>query len=205
MFIVTVHLHLSGDGKLGLVPFARSHVLERVEQLEILIVALVSELIARQTENDQVIAVLFLQGVQLNKIPDGRASHRRHVVDEHDFALVLGQRQVRALGGRVSGATAELLEREIVDGRGGVHAHAGAANTARARALHRDERAGRDRTLGQHGDSRLYPKTGRRRRRARGDATGEDGRRVFRTSSALARARRRDKGAGKCRRHRDGV
>ena len=107
MFIVTVHLHLSGDGKLGLVALARCCVLERVEQLEILIVALVSELIARQTENDQVIAVLFLQGVQLNKIPDGRASLVARVVDEHDFALVLGQRQVRALGGRVSDATAE--------------------------------------------------------------------------------------------------
>ena len=77
-------------------------VLERVEQLEILIVALVSELIARQTENDQVIAVL-LQGVQLNKIPDGRASHPvATLLASTTLPLYQPQRQVRALGGRVS-------------------------------------------------------------------------------------------------------
>jgi hypothetical protein len=153
----TVHRHLTRDGKLRLVPFTRSNVLERVQQLEILVVALVAELVARHAQHDEVVSVLFLQGVQLNKIPDGRASHRRHVVDEDNLTLVLGERKVRAFRRRVAGTTTEALEGKVINGRGGgVDAkRRGAAGRARGGGAGGERRArarrGDGGSLRQHG------------------------------------------------------
>lgn len=151
-----VHRHLTRDGKLRFVSLTRSNVLERVQQLEILIVALVAELVARHAQHDEVVSVLFLQGVQLNKIPDGRASHRRHVVDEDNLTLVLGERKVRAFGRRVAGTTTEALEGEVVNGRSGVDAKGrGAAGGARGGGAGGERRArarrGDGGSLRQHG------------------------------------------------------
>ena len=94
VLFVPVDRHLPRDREFRFVSISRSHVLQRVQQFKVFIVALVSELVARHAEDDQVVPVLFLQGVQLNKVPDGRASERRDVVDEDDFALVSAQRDV---------------------------------------------------------------------------------------------------------------
>ena len=130
VLFVPVDRHLPRDREFRFVSISRSHVLQRVQQFKVFIVALVSELVARHAEDDQVVPVLFLQGVQLNKVPDGRASERRDVVDEDDFALVSAQREVLAVRGRVARATAERLEREVVDGGRGADAHGGARGRA---------------------------------------------------------------------------
>lgn len=153
VLFVPVDRHLPRDREFRFVSISRSHVLQRVQQFKVFIVALVSELVARHAEDDQVVPVLFLQGVQLNKVPDGRASERRDVVDEDDFALVSAQREVLAVRGRVARATAERLEREVVDGGRGADAHGGARGRAggartRGRARERGVREGVSR--GEH-------------------------------------------------------
>jgi hypothetical protein len=95
--------------------------LERAHELKVTVVALMAELVARETKDGQLIAVFVRQGIQLNEVPDSRASHRGDVVDEHNLALQLSE----VVGGPIdrssAGATAEGFALEVVEGGHGAN------------------------------------------------------------------------------------
>ena len=90
--------------------------LEGLHEFEIRVVALMSELVARETKDGEFVAVLFRQGIQLNEIPDSRASHCRNIVDQHDLTLELSEVKFRTLDGGSTRATTKRLTLEVVEG-----------------------------------------------------------------------------------------
>uniref|UniRef100_A0A7S1N0Y6 Uncharacterized protein n=1 Tax=Eutreptiella gymnastica TaxID=73025 RepID=A0A7S1N0Y6_9EUGL len=111
-----VHLALGHDLELGLVALARADVLQVGKELEVGIVALVSELVTRKTKDRQLVAVLLSQGIQLNEVPDSRASEGRDVVDEDHLPLQGGEVKRLPLGGGgaragTKGHALEVMER----------------------------------------------------------------------------------------------
>ena len=44
-----------------------------------------TKLVARETKNRQLFAILIRQGIQLNEVPDGGSSHSSDVIYEHDY------------------------------------------------------------------------------------------------------------------------
>ena len=113
----TVHHALGHQRKLGLIAISWAHVLQVVKELEVGVVALVSKLVTRKTKDDQLVAVLLSQGIQLNEVPDRRASLCCNVVDQDNLAFVLGEVVLRALSGRGTGAAAKGLALEVVERR----------------------------------------------------------------------------------------
>jgi hypothetical protein len=95
--------------------------LQGVHELEVAVVALVAKLVARETKDGQLVGVLVRQGVQLNEVPDGRASESGDVVDEHDLALQLSEVKLGSIGGGSACATAESLALEVVEGGHGTN------------------------------------------------------------------------------------
>ena len=89
--------------------------LEGLHEFEIRVVALMSELVARETKDGEFVAVLFRQGIQLNEIPDSRASHCRNIVDQHDLTLELSEVKFRTLDGGSTRATTKRLSLEVVE------------------------------------------------------------------------------------------
>ena len=90
--------------------------LERVHELEVAIVALMAELVARKTKDGQLIAVFVRQGIQLNEVPDSRASHGGDVVNEHNLTLELSEVVLGSLSRSGSGAAAKGLALEVMEG-----------------------------------------------------------------------------------------
>ena len=89
--------------------------LERVHELKVAIVALMTELVARKTKDGQLITVFVRQGIQLNEVPDSRASHGGNVVDKHDLALQLSKVVFRPLCRSSTGAATQGLALEVVE------------------------------------------------------------------------------------------
>lgn len=120
LLVCSIHGAFGHDVELGHVPITRANMLKGFHELEIRVVALMSELIARETKDGEFVAVLFRQGVQLSEIPDSRASHRRNVVDQHDLTLELSKVKFRSLDGGSARATTKGLALEVVKGCHGV-------------------------------------------------------------------------------------
>lgn len=83
MLILTIHITLLGKGKDGLESTPRADVLETVQDLLILTVLLMSKLIAREAENHQAPGKAALQLVELGVVPNGGASERCYVLNQH--------------------------------------------------------------------------------------------------------------------------
>ena len=90
--------------------------LERVHELKVAVVALMTELVTRETKDGQLIAVFVRQGIQLNEVPDSRASHCGDGVDEHYLALQLSEVEFRPIGRSSAGAATQSLALEVVEG-----------------------------------------------------------------------------------------
>mmetsp|Transcript_11789 Transcript_11789/g.20154 ORF Transcript_11789/g.20154 Transcript_11789/m.20154 type:complete len:239 (+) Transcript_11789:204-920(+) len=71
---VDVALLEESDGRGALEAVARADVLERVEELVVVLVGLVAKLVAREAENVELVAVLFGQDVHRTEVLDRRAS-----------------------------------------------------------------------------------------------------------------------------------
>lgn len=74
-------------------------------------------MVARETKDSELVAVLLRQGIQLNEIPDGRTSHGRDIVNEDDLALELGEVKLRAIDWGAASPTTEGLALEVVERR----------------------------------------------------------------------------------------
>lgn len=83
-----------------------------------------AELVARKTKDGQLITVFVRQGIQLNEVPDSRASHSGNVVDEHNLALKLSKVKLGSFSRGSARATAERLSLEIVERGHGAHGSA---------------------------------------------------------------------------------
>jgi hypothetical protein len=77
----------------------------------------VAKLVARETKNNELVAVLIRQGIQLNEIPDGRTSHGRDIVNEDDLALKLREVELRTFDWGVASSSTEGLALEVVKRR----------------------------------------------------------------------------------------
>ena len=83
-----------GAGKelaLELEAAAGAHVLEGVDELLVALVGLMTKLVAGDTKDGDLVAELVDQCVHGSEVTGRRASERRHVLDEHDLALVVGK------------------------------------------------------------------------------------------------------------------
>jgi hypothetical protein len=87
LFSLSINDALGHYLELWNVAIAWANVFESVHELKIFVVTLMAKLVARETKDRQLIAVLIRQGIQLNEVPDGSASHGGDVVDKHDFPL----------------------------------------------------------------------------------------------------------------------
>lgn len=87
LFSLSINDALGHYLELWNVAIAWANVFESVHELKIFVVTLMAKLVARETKDCQLIAVLIRQGIQLNEVPDGSASHGGDVVDKHDFPL----------------------------------------------------------------------------------------------------------------------
>jgi len=92
-------------------------VLEGVHELKICVVALVAKLVARETKDSELVAVLLRQGIQLNEIPDGRTSHGRDIVNEDNLALELREVELLAVNRGAASPASEGLPLEVVKRR----------------------------------------------------------------------------------------
>ena len=93
--------------------------LEGVHELKICVVALVAKLVARETKDSELVAVLLRQGIQLNEIPDGRTSHGRDIVNEDNLSLELREVELLAVNRGAASPASEGLPLEIVKRRPG--------------------------------------------------------------------------------------
>ena len=91
--------------------------LEGVHELKICVVALVAKLVARETKDSELVAVLLRQGIQLNEIPDGRTSHGRDIVNEDNLALELREVELLAVNRGAASPASEGLPLEVVKRR----------------------------------------------------------------------------------------
>ncbi len=91
--------------------------LEGVHELKIFVVALVAKLVARETKDSELVAVLLRQGIQLNEIPDGRTSHGRDIVNEDNLALELREVELLAVNRGAASPASEGLPLEVVKRR----------------------------------------------------------------------------------------
>ena len=91
--------------------------LEGVHELKIFVVALVAKLVARETKDSELVAVLLRQGIQLNEIPDGGTSHGRDIVNEDNLALELREVELLAVYRGAASPTSEGLPLEVVKRR----------------------------------------------------------------------------------------
>ena len=66
-----------------------------------------TKLVARETKNRQLFAILIRQGIQLIEVPDGRPSHCRDIIDEHDLAFKLSEVKFSAFRRSLPRATTE--------------------------------------------------------------------------------------------------
>jgi len=83
-----------GAGKelaLELEASTRADVLQGVGELGIVLVCLMAELVAGDTEHGELIAELINQRVHGSEVAGGRASERGDVLDENDLARVVGE------------------------------------------------------------------------------------------------------------------
>ena len=89
--------------------------LKGVHEFKVRIIALMTKLVARETKNSQLVAVFVRQGIQLNEVPDGRASHSCDVVDQDDLALQLSEVELGAISGVRASPAAKRLALEVVE------------------------------------------------------------------------------------------
>ena len=80
-------------------------------------------MVARETKDSELVAVLLRQGIQLNEIPDGRTSHGRDIVNEDNLALELREVELprRPTGrceSRLRGSSFEVVKRRLGADRG---------------------------------------------------------------------------------------
>jgi len=94
---VDVDLLEDGDGVSRLEAAARAHVLERVEELTVVLVGLVAELVARESQDVELVTVLGGEGVHRSEVLRRRASQGSHVQDERGLALVRAEVNGRAV------------------------------------------------------------------------------------------------------------
>ena len=76
-----------------------------------------AKLVARETKDSELVAVLLRQGIQLNEIPDGRTSHGRDVVNEDNLALELREVELLAVNRGAASPASEGLPLEVVKRR----------------------------------------------------------------------------------------
>ena len=98
--------------------------LKGVHEFKVRIIALMTKLVARETKNSQLVAVFVRQGIQLNEVPDGRASHSCDVVDQDDLALQLSEVELGAISGVRASPAAKRLALEVVEGSHRTHRRA---------------------------------------------------------------------------------
>lgn len=124
LLILPVHDTLRHDLEVGHVAVAGTDMLKGVHEFKVRVIALMAELVARETKNSQLVAVFVRQGVQLNEVPDGRASHRCDVVDQDDLALQLSEVELGAISGVRASPAAKSLALEVVKGSHRTHRRA---------------------------------------------------------------------------------
>lgn len=117
LLVLAIHGTLRHDLELGLVAIAGANMLKGVQELKVFVIALVAKLVARETKDSELVAVLLRQGIQLNEIPDGRTSHGRDIVNEDDLTLELGEVKLRAIDWGAASPTTEGLALEVVERR----------------------------------------------------------------------------------------
>ena len=117
LLVLAIHGTLRHDLELGLVAIAGANMLKGVQELKVFVIALVAKLVARETKDGELVAVLLRQGIQLNEIPDGRTSHGRDIVNEDDLTLELGEVKLRAIDWGAASPTTEGLALEVVERR----------------------------------------------------------------------------------------
>ena len=76
-----------------------------------------AKLVARETKDSELVAVLLRQGIQLNEIPDGRTSHGRDIVNEDNLALELREVELLAVNRSAASPASEGLPLEVVKRR----------------------------------------------------------------------------------------
>jgi hypothetical protein len=105
---VDVALLEDGDGLGRLEAVAGTHVLECVEELGVALVRLVAELVARESKDGELVAILGSEGIHCGEFLHGRASQGCDVNDERRFAL----KRVKLDRGAIN-----LVGREVVQAR----------------------------------------------------------------------------------------
>ena len=124
LLILPVHDALRHDLEVGHVAVARTDMLKGVHEFKVRIIALMTKLVARETKNSQLVAVFVRQGIQLNEVPDGRASHSCDVVDQDDLALQLSEVELGAISGVRASPAAKSLALKVVKGSHRTHRRA---------------------------------------------------------------------------------
>lgn len=115
LFSLSINDALGHYLELWNVAIAWANVFESVHELKIFVVTLMAKLVARETKDRQLIAILIRQGIQLNEVPDGSASHGGDVVDKHDFPLERSEVEGFTVLGFVSGAPSEGFALEVME------------------------------------------------------------------------------------------
>jgi len=94
-----------------------------------------TKLVARETKNRQLFAILLRQGIQLNEVPDGSSSHSSDIIYEHDFSFELSKVEICTNLGIVPGASSKGFALEIMEGGG----HSSNSDSTRLCDLNRRE------------------------------------------------------------------
>jgi hypothetical protein len=145
LFSLSVNDALGHYLELWNVAIAWANVFESVHELKIFVVTLMAKLVARETKDRQLIAVLIRQGIQLNEVPDGSASHGGDVVDKHDFPLERSEVEGFTVLGFVSGAPSEGFALEVMERGHGTNGNPTGLRAACGPAGLEPGRAARDR------------------------------------------------------------
>ena len=145
LLVLAIHGTLRHDLELGLVAIAGANMLKGVQELKVFVIALVAKLVARETKDSELVAVLLRQGIQLNEVPDGSASHGGDVVDKHDFPLERSEVEGFTVLGFVSGAPSEGFALEVMERGHGTNGNPTGLRAACGPAGLEPGRAARDR------------------------------------------------------------
>ncbi len=113
MSVIPVHIGLLQELEFWLKAISRTDVFQRQQDLIIFTVFLMAELVAGHSQDNQPLrGEARVELVHLGVIPDGGASERRHVLDQHHFTLQ--GRQLQLL-------SAQRLHRYVVKRLSGCH------------------------------------------------------------------------------------
>lgn len=84
MLTVSIHVALGKNVEIRLEAAAGTNIFEHVEELEVLLLCLVSKLVRRKSQNHK-FRVGTIEGIHLLEIPDCCTSQRRDVLNHHNF------------------------------------------------------------------------------------------------------------------------